>query len=232
MRYLGGKQRIGRQLADVINTIGTVSGAETYCEPFCGMCGVGRAVTIPRRVFSDASEDLILLLLALRDGWEPPTTLTRDEYKALRHSEPSALRGFAGFGCSFGGKWFGGYASDRQGTNYALNGSRSGVKLGLDLRGSTITRHSYLDAPKADITYCDPPYAGTTSYGAVGPWDVDAFWEWVRHRGGLIFVSEYKGPDWAEVIWSKTVKCTISKSAKSGSAHNDRVEKLFFVDNS
>ena len=48
--YHGGKQRIGKQLAEIIvdESIGVVEGDEFdikgYCEPFCGMLGVYRYI--------------------------------------------------------------------------------------------------------------------------------------------------------------------------------------------
>lgn len=38
------------------------------------------------------------------------------------------LTGFVGFGCSFGGKWFGGYAKNKTNTNYALQSKKSLLK--------------------------------------------------------------------------------------------------------
>lgn len=228
MRYLGGKQRLGPTIASYVNILGGLYGARSYCEPFVGMGGVARHVTIPDRWLGDIKEDLVLFLRAVRDGWTPPTTLTKDEYNTLRIGDPSPIRAFAGFGCSFGGKWFGGYARTPGGTrNYAAEQSRDAVKLGKALQSASIECLSYLDAPDADVTYCDPPYAGTTGYHGTDSFDHGQFWEWVRARPGLVLVSEYTGPDWAEVVWSKPVKTTIKQAAGVGSAKNDRVEKLF-----
>lgn len=227
MRYLGGKQRLGPTIADYVNTLGGLYGARSYCEPFAGMCGVARHVTIPDRWLGDIKEDLVLFLRAVRDGWEPPSYVSLEEYQDLKKAEPSALRGFVGFGCSYGGKWFGGYADFTNPKTKLGNVPGSAINLGKSIKNTTIDCRSYLSAPDADITYCDPPYAGTTGYSETGRFDHEQFWEWVRVRRGIVLVSEYTGPDWAEVIWRKPVKSTIKRDAGAGSAENDRVEKIF-----
>lgn len=229
MRYLGGKQRLGPRIAGCVNTYGALYGAETYAEPFVGMGGVARHVTIPDRQLSDIHDDLIMFLRAIQDGWIPPTNVDRDFYHSLLKEDPSALRGFVGFACSFGGKWFGGFANDKTGTrNYAAEQAKDAVKLGCSLNGATIVRQSYLDIPNTDITYCDPPYAGTCGYNKTGGrFDSARFWEWVRTRTGVVLVSEYTGPDWMEVVWEKPVKSTIKIDAASGREKNNRIEKLF-----
>lgn len=57
---------------------------------------------------------------ALQQGWQPPEIITKDEYYYVKEhkDENPALTGFVGFGCSFGGKWFGGLASNKKGDNY------------------------------------------------------------------------------------------------------------------
>ena len=227
MRYLGGKQRLGRTIAEYVQLILDLDGLTTYCEPFCGMLGVGRRVRAPVRIFRDIHPDLVLLLRAVRDGWAPPSTLTESEYKILRAADPSALRGFAGFACSFGGKWFAGYARDATGLNYAAGQSQSAVKMAPDLAGAVINWGHYSRSPAADLTYCDPPYAGTTPYKGTPPFDHGQFWAWVHDRRGVVLVSEYTAPAWMEVIWEKPVKCTIKREATAASGKNARTEKLF-----
>lgn len=53
---------------------------------------------------SDNHEDLILMWQALMRGeTEPFADVTETEYVSLKTATPSARRGFAGFGSSFGG---------------------------------------------------------------------------------------------------------------------------------
>ena len=58
---------------------------------------------------------------ALQNGWIPPNDISEEEYKYIRENknENMALTSFVGFGCSFAGKWFGGYARSNDKRNYA-----------------------------------------------------------------------------------------------------------------
>ena len=229
MRYLGGKARIGKSLASIINRLAVEVNAKTYSEPFCGMLGVGRHVEVGRRLFSDIHPDLVLFLKALQQGWLPPQSLGEEEYKELKRQKPSALRAFAGFGCSFAGKFFGGYARDATTTSYAPIARRSAEKLSKFIRGSDLFEcREYTKTPLCDIVYCDPPYSGTTGY-STGGFDHEKFWDWVRHRSksSIVLVSEYAAPKDFDSVWTKGVKTTIDCGAESGDRKNNRTEKLF-----
>jgi DNA adenine methylase len=125
MQYMGGKSRIAKPIAAAI--LEATSARCSYVEPFMGAGSVA-AQLVPqfkRAYLSDASEDLIALWSAVQRGWEPPVEVTSAEYASLREAAPSALRGFAGYGCSFGGKWFGGYARNARADNFALQSRNS-----------------------------------------------------------------------------------------------------------
>lgn len=222
MRYFGGKSRLAKDLAAVINSYKVA----TYHEPFCGAFSVGSLVHATRTA-SDLQPDIVLLLAAVRDGWVGPETLNEEEYNELKNSSPSALRAFAGFGCSNSGKFFGGYARESTGRNFAANASASLNKLRPLLSGVAFTIQDYRDyAGKVDLIYCDPPYSQTTGY-TVGPFCSDEFWSWARcmARQSIVLVSEYTGPPWAEVVWEKPVRTDMN--GKRGKL--ERVEKLYRV---
>jgi DNA adenine methylase len=218
MRYLGGKARIGKQIAEVIQQFNPVH----YHEPMAGMYSVGKYIQCQKRTAGDINLDLILLLQAIQQGWIPPD-VSEAQYIALRSDISSPLRGFAGFGCSFYGKFFGGYARDKQGSNYAAISRRSLMKLAPMIQGVEFRWEKY-QYNGADVIYCDPPYLGTTNYSC-GGFDHDQFWEWVRATslGAVVLVSEYEAPPDFTVIWEKSV--TTSMRGKEGNFR--RVEKLF-----
>lgn len=225
MRYFGGKARIGKQLAAVINQLDG-----TYWEPFCGVFSVGKHVTLPIRFGTDAHPDLILLLNAVRDGWEPPKVITEDEYNELKTAEPSPLRAFAGFGCSNSGKFFGGYARESTGRNFAANAANSLQNLRPLIQGVAFHLRHYLETEdlEADVIYCDPPYDGTTGFTVGrdgGKFCSATFWKWVRARSkcSIVLVSEYVAPDGFVPVWQKQVKTDMN--GKKGKIA--RVEKLF-----
>jgi len=222
MRYFGGKARIGKAIAEVINTLEGI-----YWEPFCGMFSVGKYVK-HRRVATDLQPDLILLLTAVRDGgWFPPNIVTEDEYNQLKTADPSPLRAFAGFGCSNSGKFFGGYAREKSGRNFAKNAVNSLAKLRPMIQGVEFRCNDYNSNIPADIVYCDPPYDGTCGF-TVGKFSSMDFWLWVtnRSRNSIVLVSEYTAPIGFSAIWQKEV----STDMNSAEGKLQRVEKLYVHD--
>lgn len=221
MRYLGGKSRIGKQIAEVISQFNP----QWYDEPFCGCYSVGKHIQCKKRTAGNINLDLIMLLGAIRDGWVPPDTTEKD-YIELRSSISSPWRGFAGFGCSFYGKFFGGFARDAEGNNYADISRRSLLKLAPKIQGVEFRWEKY-QYHGADVVYCDPPYKGTTNYSC-GNFDHDQFWDWVRATSlsAVVLVSEYEAPEDFTAIWEKPV--TTSMRGKDGNFK--RTEKLFRLD--
>ncbi len=216
MQYMGGKARIAGELETVMLSLS--SDRDAYLEPFVGAAWV-LARMAPHFKYvaaGDVMPDLIELWTATQLGWMPPTTLTREKYAELRTAEPSALRAFAGFGCSFGGKWFGGYASNGRGDDFA-GAARRGIMRKVPALAEVRFRQCGYDKWKFDpsrvVIYCDPPYAGTTVYAGAEPWDADRFWVWaekVSRAGALVFVSEYAAPVGWVSVWSKTIKGSLS----------------------
>lgn len=242
MQYLGGKSRIAKHIAQQVRE--RRGARTTYVEPFLGAGSVALQLAgeFPRTILADTSRDLILLWEAVaHKGWVPPTELTEEDYRSLRHAAPSAIRGFAGFPCSFGGKWFGGYARDpKGGRNFAESASRSLVKRGQALRDASFLHIDYRRIPQhvelSDaVIYADPPYAGTTAYGAVDAFDSEAFWSTARDwsaRGALVLVSEYAAPaDWTPV-WSGTPTSTIARSNHADDGTLRRASEHLFIHSS
>lgn len=232
MRYLGGKERLARHLAEVM-----LAGPARpyYWEPFVGGASVLKRMAphFERAYASDVVPDLIELYRAVQRGVSLPTTITEAEYRALRNAEPSAVCALAGFGGSFGGKWFGGYArgnGPKGPRNYVAETVRN-----LEAMREAISHVEFRCLPYEKATasaqmlvYCDPPYAGTTGYDGTDGFDHGAFWGWARQqarRGAMVYVSEYTAPPWAQQVWEKPVKSTVARAK----VDNARTEKLFRV---
>lgn len=237
MQYLGGKTLIAKQLASVINDYRR-PGQEVW-DAFCGGLSVTAALEEDGPVYAtDVNAALIALYQATASGWRPPAVVTREAYeaaKALPDSDP--MKAFCGFGSSFGGKWFGGYAPTRYVEKTAT--THGGVSnpvlgslrmLGRRARDRSITFGcvdflSVEPGPTDRLIYCDPPYAGTTAYDGAPPLDRALFErrvaEWARFT--LVFVSEYDFPLGSEV-WSSSA----STSVGSGRVHG-RTERLYLV---
>lgn len=235
MQYLGGKSRIAKSIAEVMLAKRDPEQHMTYLEPFVGGGAVftRMAPHFDRSIAADTHEDLILMWQAVKEGRVPPDTLTEVEYQELRHAEPSARRAFAGFGCSFSGKWFGGYARPSSyGQDYIGGSSRVVRRQAPPFRDAEILRADYREfSPGSDtLVYCDPPYANTTGY-STGDFDSAEFWqtmqEW-HNNGALVFVSEYQAPPPWSPIWEKEVKVMIAiAGAGSARKYDSNIESLW-----
>lgn len=229
MRYFGGKQRTAAKLAAFIHPYVAERGA--YIEPFVGGAAMMAAQAAPNRIGGDANEALVTMWRALADGWVPPQHVTEEEYADAKHRRDPAdpLTAFIGFGVSFAGKWFGGYARGGENRNYAANAASSLRKKAHGLKGVRWHAGDYRTCPLIPraVIYCDPPYAGTTQYGAVGAFSWGEFWAWclAKHAEGFaVFVSEYTAPPSFRVAFEVATKTDIRTNA---AGKEPRIERLF-----
>ena len=158
---------------------------------------------------TDVNAALINLYLAVQQGWVPPSEVSRETYaaaKALPDTDP--MKAFCGFGCSFGGKWFGGYVEPtRTLQDGGVRKMHTAAKMALirDCSGRDFAIVNMLGVPPSSVgavLYLDPPYAGTTTYAGAPPFDSEAFCrrcaEWALFTD--VFVSEYVFPI-GHLVW-------------------------------
>lgn len=233
MRYLGGKFRQARHIASVIHKLS--SEAVSYYEPFLGGASVlDRIAPLFRYIeASDAHLDLMMMWQACAGGWWlPPVSVSTDEYIRLRDAVPSAQRGFVGFGCSYGGKWFGGYAREK--VSHKHTGDICAASRNSVMRSSIIMRQSNaklihrsyaeLDPKPGSLIYCDPPYADSTGYAGMPEFDHADFWDSARTwaaSGCMVLISEYTAPEDAQLLHSMAARKSV------GSNLGSSVESLF-----
>ncbi len=230
MRYLGGKARIGDKIADFIND--KLQPGQTYWEPFCGSCWITYRIDAERtRLASDIHTELIAMWQSLQNGWIPPDVVTEEQYQEIRHSINNLpMKAFAGFGCSFAGRYFEGYARSKDRQNYALCAKNSLLKKLQTLYDVEFFCSDYreFNPPKGTFVYCDCPYVGTKPYR--NKFITDDFWQWVRTitiRGYTVLCSEYTAPTDFCCVAEFPTKTNLRM--KDGS--NDvRVERLFMYD--
>lgn len=227
MQYLGGKSRLAKDIVATIRLKCPTS--RVAIEPFCGGGAVTKELAKNFDVVkaSDIHEDLILMWKALQNGWIPPKEISFDEYTKLKIASPSALRGFAGFAQSWGGKWFGGYARFKN-ENYAKKGYNSILNITPYLHKITYKLESYknITFDDGDLIYCDPPYKNHTGYLHKN-FNHDEFWATVRdwkNKGAKVFVSEFEAPEDFQCIWSKERKLSVRGDLKTAKI---KTEKLF-----
>lgn len=205
MRYNGGKHACRNELCKIINAQNPL----TYWEPFCGACNIVSGVNALYRFATDKEVCLIEMFKALTVGWIPPRSVTEDEYRegrVLPDTDP--MKAFLKYGCSFGGKPWGGFARSKD-RNYAENAHNSLMKQLKSIQYVTFASGDHTELQdligEVDLIYCDPPYENTARCGCagVGQFDSDGFWDWARDRSELVLVSELVAPDDFVEIWSK-----------------------------
>lgn len=237
MRYVGGKGRIAKALAETIraNTV-----AETIYEPFMGGGAMTAALAphFDEVLAGDAHEDIALMWQAVLNGWVPPA-VTYERYQELRYTDtPSAERGFAGSGGSFGGRWFegfarGGLSADGTPRNHQAESVRAVIRDRDKMRLGRVSvfHKGYqawpLDCVGSAAIYCDPPYAASASAKRYAvDFDSAEFWEWAQAQSAQhdVFVSEYEAPAGWVPIWEGAKR----QSLVIGSGNREmRVERLF-----
>jgi len=232
MKYLGGKYHLMKEISTYINL--TIKPEQPYWEPFLGAGYILVSVNAERKYASDINPYLMAMWNAAMNGWKPPKNLSEEQYADIRINKdrhPPELVAFAGFACSWGGKWFGGYARDVQGRNYAREGSKSIVRWARGMIGSTLFTADFLtyDPPEDNMyIYCDPPYADTTGYGIAMDWESDKFWtrvEELESMGHTILVSEYNAPSHFTCVQ----EMIISTKIRPKDGNEPRLEKLFML---
>jgi DNA adenine methylase len=229
VQYLGGKSRLAKYLVPII---AEASKGGPWWDPFCG--GLSISTALYKRLGPGLSSDLCLPLISLyqavSEGWDPPSSLSPEEYtraRVLPDTDP--LKAFAGFGTSFAGTWFAGYA--RGEGSYA---KRARNALLRDVPGLCFDHMSFFDIdpyPHDGVIYCDPPYRDTQGYGGVVSFDHERFYTqcvlW-SSLGTPVFVSEYQvdRSGWIEV-WSREYKASITAGVNG--AGKTRVDRLYRV---
>ena len=235
MRYQGGKSRIAAPIAVAIERERERESSDTFVSLFCGSCVIESklAPNFKRVICNDKHKYLIEMFKALQNGYNLPENITEEQYKYIREhkDENPALTGFVGFGCSFGGKWFGGYARNNTNTNYALQSKRSVMKDIPNLMNAKFTCLDYKDVviPNGSIVYADPPYANTTTYQGQ-KFDTNEFWGYMREisKDNKVFISEQNAPDDFECIWEKPFTRTLDRNKNN---QFKVTEKLFTYKN-
>lgn len=226
MRYMGGKARIAKYIVEFLNQ--HRQKGQLFVEPFMGGCNILPLMALPKWG-NDINQSVAMCFDAIRDGWEPPSEVDETSYSMLKSAEHSALRGFVGMACSFGGKFFGGYARGQDTRNYALNGKRNADKIRPSLQGARITWQDYreMNIPDGSLVYCDPPYATTTDYET--QFDHDIFWQWVRELSVrcTVFVSEYCAPPDFDCVWERARDCGLKSGKNSTEKQPTRAERIF-----
>lgn len=226
MKYLGGKHGIGKHIAEFMTKECPPDNVDGYLEPFCGSLGVFKQMTdkgYNEYIASDYHPDLIAMWKQLKDNkLKLPSEISEKEYNNLKTSKsPNPMKAVAGFGLSFGGKYFAGYAqkwAGNSGRNFFREFKTSIEKIKPKIQNKNVKFYnkSYDDFnPKNMVIYCDPPYEETEGY-STGGFDHSKFWDIMRKwsKNNCVFISEEKAPKDFKVVWRRKKRRTLDKTSR------------------
>lgn len=234
MKYVGGKHGIGKIISEFMSEKCPQDGVNGYLEPFCGSLGVFKNMTdkgYKKYIASDYHPDLIEMWKKIQNNsLKIPNEISEEQYEKLKTSKsPNAMKAVAGFGLSFGGKYFAGYSqkwSGKSGRNFLneFKNSIEKIKPSISKPNVFFYNKSYLDYnPKNMLIYCDPPYKSTQGY-STGDFDHKQFWDTMREwsKDNCVFISEENAPSDFVVVWKKQKRRTLDKGNRFY-----RYEKLY-----
>ena len=256
MKYLGGKQRLGKHLAPFLKKLlSKMPNCTTYFEPFCGSCGVLKNMTdLPLKILAnDYHPDLIQMWNEVKAGTfiYPPSISEKEYFEAKALPSPNAHKSFVGFGMSFGGRFFGAYAHkyiNAKKEDFCREMTNSLKRIRPVIQNVTFTNKSYLDfCPENMFIYCDPPYAYTKfpikyrrDIKKYDVFETGLFWETIRawSEKNMVVVSEIVAPPDFVEIWNMDRHRSACQSLKTGKknvavdADFTKSEKLFIYSGS
>jgi DNA adenine methylase len=237
MRYFGGKERISKELTEFINENYLKGNDKPFYDLFCGSCNVLTKINPNRELYgNDKHKYVIAMWKELQNGWTPPQSCTESQWRIVKNDldKKPHVSGFIGFGCSFSGRWFEGYARDKSGRNFCLNAYNSTMKKLSRLQRVRFENLDYQDVSvkTGAIVYCDIPYKNTKPYNKkeVGVFDHEKFYEWCKDNKSdfTILVSEYEcnvPSEGFEVVWRKESKQDI----RSGDGTQKKTVEILMV---
>ena len=232
--YVGGKHRIGQEIADIISSINV--NHLPWFEPFCGMMGVTRHIKGEKTV-TDLNSDIVKMWEEVFSGnLIYPEHVSKEEFYSIqKQTSPNGLKGFILASCCFSGYYGISYGLDYKGGRQKFLNAKKGiekVKSMIDIKSLTfLPSNSYdLLSPKGMCIYCDPPYLDTCQNTYIEKFDTEKFWNVMREwsKDNLVFISELQAPKDFVCIWEKQISTSLGKSTlKKCQRKTRRIEKLF-----
>lgn len=228
MKYLGSKNRMAKYLVPVIQSYIT-DNTKGYLEPFVGGANVIDKIQCSNKIGYDINYNLIELLKHVQKTTDDiPEYITEEEYNNVKNNKDKYEAwyvGLVGFCATFGAKYFGGYARDRQtGRNIPKEGINNLKKQSKYLSNIHFDCIDFQAIQCEDfnnfVIYCDIPYRNTTKY-VTKKFPYEYFYEWVKKmsKNNTVLISEYNMPDDFECIWQYKIKDNLS--------YSDKIEKLY-----
>lgn len=207
MQFIGGKMRQGKHIAEIVKQL--IEPKMAYIEPFCGALGSSSAVAkvISNNIqLSDNQPDLITMWNAAFDGYEFPDFVSEEAYQwqKLNGKDDDPLTAFIAYGCSFGGKKWGGYARNKKGDNASARVRIYNAKKGIVNKTFNFARrpdmmccdYTYYYDIGGQFLYLDPPYIERTKQNTKNKFNHDEYWDFARYisRNNCVIVTEFVVP--------------------------------------
>ena len=252
MKYLGGKQRLGKRISPILHALWEEGNYNGYIEPFCGSLGVFQHMTTLSNaktiVANDYHPDLIALWTDLQKGvFQPPDSVSEKQYNdAKLLQSPNSMKAFIGFGMSFGGRYFAAFAPNYLGSKKEdfckeMTNSLNRIAPKIRLPNVKFTNLKYQSLrPKNKLIYCDPPYRVTNhpikyriTTKEYDIFDNDEFWNIMRKWSisNVVIISETTAPDDFVEVWNNDRYRSAAQSTKtrfkSKTTKTSQNEKLF-----
>lgn len=246
MKYMGGKYFLAKQISQIMKSSVSSDKVDGYLEPFCGALNI--LIKMNEEYDCEASDyhpDLIQMWIEVQnDNFEPPNIVTEKSYnESKKLISPCALKGFMGFGLSFSGKFYSGYAEkyrNNKKEDYLQEAINSLKKIKPKIQNVKFQCISYEKLnPQNKLIYCDPPYQKTkfpikyrTDTKHYDIFNNDKFWEVVREwsKNNYVFISETSAPEDFIAVWEKDVHRSASQSSKTrykNESDKNKTEKLY-----
>ena len=219
MQYFGGKQRIARKLVPFLNE--QIGAGQHFYDLFCGSGNIVSQIRCDAVKHANDIRDFMISLLStdIETLKSLPDFVTEEDYRRAREEVPTSdpLHAFILVGCSFAGKYKGGYARAKN-RSYAASAKKSLLKKAKGLSDIKWSCKSYnqVEIKPDSVVYCDIPYHNVVGYGT--NFNHDNFYRWVSQQNSTVFISEYEGsynPLNLPTVWSQESKQDIrSKGGK------------------
>jgi DNA adenine methylase len=192
MRYLGGKFRQRKHIVNWVKE--NCPDFEHYYEPFCGAmwsgCAIMKNFPDAKFHFNDINPFLICFWKAIQEGWNPPKNFSESEYNYYNKHRPfdDPVTAYAGFCLSFGGKFFGGFARDKNHRREFREEAYRSCMEKIEIIRFHNCVFSCLDFNKVNpkpgsLIYLDPPYSGRCPQSELnGKFDRDKFIKYAERK--------------------------------------------------
>jgi DNA adenine methylase len=247
MKYIGSKNKLAPQIIEVMAK--DIAEADCYVEPFVGGANMIDKIKHPVRIGIDGNPYLIAMWQAIQKDWEPPDTITKEQYEWIKKNRDKnffrkEFLGFIGHNCSFSGDWFAGYAGTNEPNRNRCLEAKNNILKQKELikdvkfyfghyKNAQRTRHVPYNPPAITklkskvLYYCDPPYYEGHAYkGSTYDFNHKEFWGWCRNRArkDIVYVSDYYAPEDFKLVWEQEVTINAHQNQQK-----QAVERLYVV---